>query len=204
MNLKTPGATKIVGALALVIIAAGGWFLLIGPETSKLSEAELAVTTAQDSNALLTTQLATLKKQQQQLGKTRAEAAKLAVTFPPTADQPGLFEQVTGAASAAGYGPKDVTTLTPTPPSVGTTDPASGVAPVPATGGDVLARQTVSLTAEGSFEETRQLLENLEAMPRAYLITSLTLGVGTEAGSFTTTVTGDMFVMAPVPAGSGG
>lgn len=198
MNLSTPGGTKILGAIALVVIAAGGWFLLVGPETTAVSETRTAVTDARDRNVLLSQQLATLKQEEAALAQTRAQAAQLSATFPPTADQPGLFTQVTAAADAAGYGPKDVTTLTPTAPTVGAVDPASGVELAPTDGSEVLARQTVSLTAEGSFAETRELLANLETMPRAYLITSVTLGVGADPGSFTTTVTGDMFVMAPV------
>lgn len=203
MNLATPQATKLVGAFALLVIAAGGWLLALGPETTALSETRTAVVDAQDRNELLTQQLATLRTQEAELDQTRAAAAKLTAAFPATADQPGLFSQVTDAASAAGIGPKDVTALTPTPPTVGSTDPATGAEPTaPAPGTELLARQSVSLTVEGSFGRTRQFLANLESMPRAYLISSVSVGVGTEPGLFTTTVTGDMFVMAPIPEGA--
>ena len=60
-----------------------------------------------------------------------------------------------------------------------------------------LARQTVTVAVVGTYEETERLLENLEHMPRAYLITAIALA-GAETGDFTTTITGDMFVMPPV------
>lgn len=205
MNLATPAATKVVGALALLLIAAAGWMLVIGPQNDALAEVREQTQTARDQNDLLTLQLATLRKQAAELDATRETAAALARKFPPTADQPGLFRQVTGAATAAGIPARDVTALTPTPPTVGGVDPAAGVQPE--SGPAQLARQTVTVSVTGGYTETQDLLENLEEMPRAYLVSSVTLSSASEggsaeaggpgAGAFTTTITGDMFVMPP-------
>ena len=195
MNLATPAATKLVGALALLVIAAAGWMLVIGPQNDALAEVREQTQTARDQNDLLTLQLATLRKQAEQLDATRDTAEALAGKFPPTADQPGLFRQVTGAATAAGIPPRNVTALTPTPPTVGGVDPATGVQPQ--SGPAELARQTVTVSVTGGYAETQDLLENLEEMPRAYLVSSVTLSGGAEEGGFTTTITGDMFVMPP-------
>ena len=199
MNLRTPGGTKVVGSLALLLVAALGWLFVVGPETSALSEARLEVENISDQNDVLTLQLASLKRQQLELAPTRKAARKLAVKFPPTADQPGLFADVTAAAVDAGIGAQGVTTLTPTPPTIGGADPvtgAVGAAPPPA--GANLARQTVTVSVTGGYDQTERLLENLEHMPRAYLVTSVTLGGGGEGGEYTTTITGDMFVMPPI------
>jgi Tfp pilus assembly protein PilO len=204
MDLGTPGATKVVGVLGLVAVAALGWTFAVGPETGRLADARAEVTTVQDQNAVLQTQLAGLVKQQEQLGATRQAARELAKRFPPTADQPGLFQIVTAAAVDAGIGAQGVTTLTPTPPVVGNPDgtpaAAAGTATTSATsaGAPLLARQTVTVSVTGTYEETRQLLVNLEHMDRAYLVTSVTLAGDATAGTFTTTITGDMFVMPPV------
>lgn len=200
MNLSTPGAVKIVGALALLVVGGLGWTFVVGPETTALSDVRLEIESTRDQNDVLALQLITLKKQAQELGETREDALALAERFPPTADQPGLFEAVTAAAVDAGIGAKGVTTLAPSPPVIGGTDPAAGVQVEGPAGGAQLARQTVSVSVQGSYEQTQRLLENLEQMSRAYLVTSVTLGGGGETGSFTTTVTGDMFVMPPVPA----
>ncbi|MFC7494325.1 MULTISPECIES: type 4a pilus biogenesis protein PilO [unclassified Nocardioides] len=199
MDLRSPTATKVVGALAMVVLAALGWLVAVGPKTDDLAAVREQITTTQDQNALLGLQLAQLRRQQADLDETRKVARKLAKRFPATADQPGLFQQVTAAAVDAGIGPDGVTTLTPTPPVVGdaalgdgaTSDPAT---PVPAG----LARQTVTVSVTGSYDQTRKLLDNLEHMDRAYLVTGLDLAAS-EVGSYTTTVTGDMFVMPPVP-----
>lgn len=195
MNLRTPGATKIVGALVLVVVAALAWLLVVGPETSSLAEARAEIQSTRDQNQVLATQLHALEAQRQQLGPTRKVARSLARKFPPTADQPGLFEEVTAAAVSAGIGADGVTTLAPSAPQVGGADPAAGVGATPATGGS-LASQTVTVSITGGYDQTVQLLHNLEHMPRAYLIDGVTIAGG-DTG-YTTSVTGEMFVMPPV------
>lgn len=199
MNLRTPMATKLLGSLALVLVAAVGWLFVLSPQSSELGEIQTRITDTRDQNDMLRLQLVSLQRQAQALGDTKAGAQALAEKFPPTADQPGLFEQVTSAAEAAGIPARDLTALTPTPPQVGTADPAQGVQlPSQSTSAD-LARQSVTLSVEGSYAETATLLANLETMPRAYLVTSVTVSGATDSGGFVTTIVGDMFVMPPAP-----
>ena len=207
MNLGTPKATKVVGALSLVAIAALGWTFAVGPETTELSEAREQITATRDQNTVLAAQLATLQRQREDLGETRNIARQLAAKFPPTADQPGMFEAVTAAAVDAGIGAQGVTTLTPPPPTSGAErGGAAGAAapaapagdPAAAPTGSSLARQTVTVSVTGTYDQTQQLLENLEHMPRAYLVTSVALTGDAATGQYTTTITGDMFVMPPV------
>lgn len=203
MDLGTPTNTKLAGSLALLVIIGLGWTAVVGPATGALSAAREEVTSIRDQNTLLTSQLAELGRQRESLGDTRDTVRDLAVRFPPTADQPGLFEEVTAAASDAGIGAEDVTNLTPTPPVIG------GVAPgVPAPDGTtpdadpvpgaMLARQAVTVTVTGTYDQTQRLVENLENMPRAYLLTDVSLAGDAGDGVYTTTVAGDMFVMPPV------
>jgi Tfp pilus assembly protein PilO len=203
MDLGTPKFTKIVGTLALAVVAGLGWTFVIGPQTGALSDARAEVTSIRDQNVLLAGQLAQLERQRESLAETRRTARQLAEKFPPTADQPGLFEEVTAAAIDAGIGAQGVTTLTPTPPVIGSATTAAGVsAPTEATGGAAtgaaLARQTVTVAVTGTYDQTEWLLENLEHMPRAYLVTSVSLAGDAATDAFTTTITGDMFVMPPV------
>ena len=191
MRLGTPAGTKVVGTIGLLVVAALGWLLAVGPQTARLGEVREEITTVQDQNRTLATQLAALRQQQEELAATRRTARQLAAKFPATADQPGLFQAVTLAAELAGIGADGVTTLAPTPPQVGTTEEATTTAPL-------LARQTVTVTVVGTYEETQRLLEELEQMPRAYLVTAVNLAVDSKTGGFVTTVAGDMFVMPPV------
>jgi hypothetical protein len=197
MNLRSPAATKLLGTLALVVVAALGWFLVLGPQAAALAEVHAATDDTRAQNETLRQQLLVLKKQEALLPETRSAAEALAAKFPATADQPGLFEAVTEAASYAGIPPRAVTALTPTPPVVGAAEAAGAVVPVAEAAPGDLATQTVTVSVEGTYDETQQLLANLEQMERAYLVTSLTLSGGADTGLFTTTVTGDMFVMPP-------
>lgn len=197
MKAKTPGATKLVGAGGLLLTAALGWMFVVGPQVSALADVRLEIEETRSQNVVLSQQLATLRQQSQKLGKTRRAAHGLAAQFPPTADLPELFRTVTAAAVDAGIGARGVTTLAPSAPVMSGTDPATGL---PLSGGSepTLARQTISVSVEGTYDQTRQLLENLEQMTRAYMITSVTLTGSEGAGKFLTAISGDMFVMPPL------
>ena len=195
MNIKTIGATKILGAIALLLIVGLGWQFVLSPKTEALSGVRLQITDTRDNNDLLELQLVRLKRQAADLDSVRATAGALSAMFPSTADQPRLFREVTEAAADAGIGPEGVTALSPTPPVVGG-DPAAGVAVD--NSGLTLARQTVAVSVQGSYAETQRLLANLEQIPRAFLITSVSLSGSQETGDYATTITGDMFVMPPV------
>lgn len=197
MDLRTPTATKALGGVGLLLLTGAGWLFVLGPETARLGEVQQQVVDARDQNDNLGLQLASLRKQAAELDATRVTARELAEKFPPTADQPGLFRQVTEAAAQAGIGARNVKALTPTPPTVGVTDPSVGVQPQAAPEG--VARQTVTISVEGDYLAVQDLLENLEEIPRSYLVSSLTLGTGATAQTFTATITGDMFVMPPAP-----
>lgn len=196
MNLGTPVATKVVGSLVLLLLAAVGWLAVLGPETRALATLHEQTETAQAQNEVFTQQVLTLQEQAEHLGATRATARALSRKFPPTADQPGLFGQVTGAAIRAGLGPDDITALSPAPPTIGAVDPEAGVQPA-TDGTKDLARQAVTVSVEGDFAATQRLLANLEGLPRAYLVSTVSLTAGSRRGSYTTAITGDMFVMPP-------
>ena len=196
MNLGTPMATKGLGAASLLLIAGAGWMFVVGPQTSELAGVREETASAESQNQLLGTQLVKLEAQAANLAETRKTADALAAMFPPTADQPGLFEQVTRAAAGAGISGKRITALTPTPPSFGPADPAAGVQPADQARRE-LATQTVTVSVEGGYAESVQLLTNLERIPRAFLIKDLAIAPGASPGSYATSVTGDMFVMPP-------
>jgi Tfp pilus assembly protein PilO len=201
MNLKSPGATKLIGAVAMLLVAALGWLLLLGPETAALSDVQSQTTSVSEQNDVLRLQLVELQTQEKELEQIREDAAALAVKFPATADQPGLFQAVTAAVTDAGIPTEGLTALTPTPPAVGAVDAATGVELTDQPAAPELARQTVTVAVVGTYDETRLLLGNLEQMPRAYLVTSLTVTAsstdetGVATGEFTTTILGEMYVM---------
>lgn len=220
MNLRTAPATILIGVVGTALIAVLGWLLLLGPLTAKVSETKDAVDAAVDRNQLMTGQVAGLEQQKERLPKIRTVADELAELFPATADQPGFFAAVNDAAREAGISPDNVTTLSPTAPSLvdasgeatseTTTETAPTAPTTPATGtsaegtpsGVDLAQQTVSITVEGSYDEVQKLVANLEDMPRAFVIDSLSISSGesSEGGpsALTVSITGSTFVAPPV------
>lgn len=198
MNLRTPNATKVLGLAGLVALLAAAWFTVLGPQAQRLSETHSTIAATREQNDLLRLQLASLRKQQQELPAQLATDRALEQLFPRTADQPGLFEQVTQAAGDAGIPPAKVTTLAPTAPTLGA-EKGEGVGLSSASASTDVGRQTVTITVEAGYADTQRLLENLEDMPRAYLAEAISVGAGSSRGQYLTTVTGAMFVMAPAP-----
>jgi hypothetical protein len=137
-------------------------------------------------------------------------ARGLAARFPATADQPKLFRTMTEAAARAGIPADDLTELTPaaplidngpgataTTPTTPPTDPeGTAGTPTPAPAANArLASQAVGISADGTYDQIQRLLENLEEVERAYLVTGLTLGPAATPGKFTAAITGRMFMM---------
>ncbi|WP_309649322.1 hypothetical protein [Nocardioides sp.] len=202
MNLRSATATLLLGSLGLVLLLVAGWLLLLGPVTGQIGESREAVTDARDRNVTLSRQLTALQEQAADLSGTRAVAEELDRLFPPTADQPGLFTAVVGAARRAGYGPDDITTLSPSAPvpvldglAVDPTVVAEQQVD-PATAD--LAVQVVTLSAEGTFDEARRLLQAIERLDRAFLVRTVSLTGSAEDAGFTVSLTGATFVAPPV------
>lgn len=198
MSLQSPAATKVLGALGLAVLALAGWLLVLGPQAEALSITRIAITDTRDQSDELRLQLSALQKQERELPTTMAQDRALEDLFPRTADQPGLFRQVSRAASQADIPPAQVTTVAPTAPVLGGSQTDGVALPAASTSSDV-ARQIVTITVEADYARTQRLLRNLEDMPRAYLVNSLSIGIGSAPGSLLTTLTGDMFVMPPAP-----
>lgn len=199
MNLRSATAAKILGGVALLAITAAGWLVVLSPQTSELADVRTQIETTREQNETLRQQLVKVEVQRKQLPATRATARALAALFPPTADQPTLFKAVTAAATQAGIPADDVTELSAAAPVAGTSG-GSDKAQLPGESIDSdLAGQTVTITVQGDYDEIQRLAENLEDLPRAYLVSSLTLGVGADAGTYTATITGQMFVMPAAP-----
>lgn len=190
MNLHTVGATRAQGALALVVIAALAWLLLIGPARAELGGMRESVVETADANALRGVQLLALEKQAQDLGNVDDAADDLATLFPPTADQPGFFALVDAAASAAGIPLDQVTALAPGLPTAPTgQDPATAR----------LAEQTVTIDVEADEARLRRLLAELESMDRSFLVRSVTLTGGTETGTAArVSIQGSLYVAVPL------
>ena len=57
MNLRSASATALIGSLVLLLTAALGWVLLLGPTLTRVGEQREAAEAAADRSALLALQL---------------------------------------------------------------------------------------------------------------------------------------------------
>ncbi len=160
MNLRSVSATLALGALGLAAVAALGWLLLLGPVTGNISAVDEQRLQAQDRAVQMRTQLGALRRVAEDLPGLEREAGELSGIFPPTADQPGFFADVTKAADTAGIGPDDITTLSPSVPVLPSADDAPD--PAAASAASQLAVQEVSIIADGTYDQLAAMLANLE------------------------------------------
>ena len=208
MNLRSASATALIGSLVLLLTAALGWVLLLGPTLARVGEQREAAEAAADRSALLALQLGRLQAKAEDLGDTERAERRLAELFPPTADQPGFFEQIGEIAREAGYAPGDITTLSPSAPAPlaapapppAPTDGGAGTGAAPAGVPSDLAVQTVAMTLEGGYDEARRMLRGLERLDRAFLVRSVALSASGDSSSLTMSISGATYVAPPVPA----
>lgn len=208
MNLRSASATALIGSLVLLLTAALGWVLLLGPTLARVGEQREAAEAAADRSALLALQLGRLQAKAEDLGDTERAERRLAELFPPTADQPGFFEQIGEIAREAGYAPGDITTLSPSAPAPlaapapppAPTDDGSGTGAAPAGVPSDLAVQTVAMTLEGGYDEARRMLRGLERLDRAFLVRSVALSASGDSSSLTMSISGATYLAPPVPA----
>ena len=205
--------TKVIGGLVLFVLVVGGWFAVVNPRLSHISQIQSQISDEQAKDQSIQTQIAGLERKKAALPQERLIAAALQKRFPPTAAQPELFASIQQAAVRAGIPANAVSSVTPsaptavvgtgtgvTPPQAAPGVPASGAGAHPgsvtlstASGGNV-ATMTVAVSVTGSIDQIHAFLSNLENMPRAYLIDSVSV---TSAGkACTVNITGTMFVMA--------
>jgi len=195
--------TYLLGMVVMVVLALVSWFFLLSPRMATAADIADQQTQAEAVNAKSSKEIALLTKMKAGLLQERAIAAALAVKFPATADQPTLFRQIVAAAAKAGIGEKNVTSVGPAAPVLGS--PSSG-AKLPGAGaaagakgdGGAMASMAVSFNAKGTLAQMVAMLQSLEDLPRSYLIKNVDLASG-ETDSFTMTVEGDMFMYRAVP-----
>jgi Tfp pilus assembly protein PilO len=210
--------TTIIGAVVLLVALVAAWMFVLSPRSDAIAKANDEVATAQQSNQALRAQIATLHSRQEQLPELRKVSQALDRRFPPSAEQAKLYKMITSAAAAAGIAPQFVTGVIVDPPAaVGSA--SSAQLPGVAMPMGQIAGQKVTINTTASPSQVRAFVANLEKLPRAFAVDTISLtqqtaaatGTGTATGvstgtstpnvdpnSQTVTITGDMFVMPSV------
>ncbi|HVU60535.1 MAG TPA: type 4a pilus biogenesis protein PilO [Mycobacteriales bacterium] len=169
-------------AIAAVVILAAGWFLLVKPQKSKVSDLHTQTASQEQQNQLLQTQIAALQAEQKELPKQQQILQKFATQIPDTAAEPALIRALTQTAKAAGV---DLPTITPGAPTAvsGASTAGTQALGAQATSTASLYSLPLALTVTGAYANLESFFAGLEHLPRAFLVSSFTVAPATGSGS---------------------
>jgi Tfp pilus assembly protein PilO len=147
-----------VGAAVLVLLLV---FFLVLPKMSQVSEAQDTLAAAESQQSSLESQLQALEQAEIEAPEARKTIEDVDGKIPVTAELPSLILLLNNAATRASVSLLTITPATPVP------DPTTGLSAI-----------NVSFTAEGSYFAITEFLFNIETMPRAAKVLTLSLSPG--------------------------
>jgi Tfp pilus assembly protein PilO len=109
---------SLLTAVAVVAVVAGGWFLLVSPQRSKVSDLHAQAAEQKDKNATLSTEIARLEAESKDLPAEQARLAAIAEQLPPNPAMPALIGDLARAAKKSGV---DLQIIAPAAPVAYTT-----------------------------------------------------------------------------------
>jgi Tfp pilus assembly protein PilO len=194
----------VMTVVAVIIVFAGGWLLLVKPQGSKISGVKAQATSEQQANQVLLQEIAAREAQKNTLPAEQAQLQKLAVQVPTVADEPGIIRSLQSASSGAGV---NLITITPgaatavSAPAATTTTTSSTT--LPSTSTSTLVQLPLALSVVGTYANVESYLQLLENMPRAMLVTGFSLcPMQTTAGSTASCTAVSVPANTVVPANS--
>jgi Tfp pilus assembly protein PilO len=149
---------SLIAIIAVVVVLALTILFLVLPKMNQVSSANDQLAQAQSQEGTLQSQLAALQQAQQDAPEARETIRRVDQAIPPTVDQQGFILLMQNAADQAGV---DLFTMTPGAP---TADPATGLTAIDNT-----------ITVTGSYFAITEFLFDIETLPRAAKVSSLTL-----------------------------
>jgi Tfp pilus assembly protein PilO len=189
-------------AVAVLIIFAGGWLLLVKPQHSKVASLQVQAASQQQSNQLLLQQITARQAQQKLLPHEQAQLQKLSTQVPTLPDEPGIIRSLSSSADGAGV---NLLSLTPgaTVPVISTAATATGAATLPSASSGQLIVLPFTMAVIGSYANLESYFQLLEKMPRALLVSGFTMcPVEAGAGASTTCTPPDVPEGTNVPKGT--
>lgn len=161
----------LLTALGSVVVLAGGYFLLVSPQTTKAAALREETETQLQVNKQLQSQINMLNKQKKDLPAQQAKLAKFAGLIPSNPAMPALLRALNDAADNAGV---ELLAVTPTLPTWAKgVNPATGVETpgrVNAPNGTVLVDVPVALHVAGHYSNLTSFFAEIEDLNRALLV----------------------------------
>ena len=177
----------VLTVVAVLVVGAGGWFLLITPKRSEAADIRGQAARQVTANGQLQTQLAVLKSQAKDLPRQQAKLAAVSAKIPDNPALPSLIRALSKVAANTGVELVSISPSTPTPVAaaagtpvvVAGTGAGTGATPAPvAASAGQLSSIGVSLSVAGSYFQVEQFLDGIEGLSRAMKVTGFTLTPG--------------------------
>lgn len=170
----------LLTAVAVVVVLAGGWFLLVSPQKSKVSDLRAQADAQQQANTTLQSKIAQLQQQKKGLPEQQKQLAEFATKVPDNPALPLLIRQLSAAADGAGV---DLVSMAPSPPQPVTAATASAVTPAAAAAPAALEQIQLTLSVKGSYYNVTSYFRSLENLSRAMKVQGWTLAPVTGGSS---------------------
>jgi Tfp pilus assembly protein PilO len=135
--------------------------LLVLPKMGQVSQAQVQLDQAQRDQQTLESRKSALEDAKAAAPQARKTIAEVHNRIPPTADEPGLILLLQNAAINAGI---DLVSLSPGTPALDTTSGLSKIA--------------VAVSASGTYFDVTDFMYQIETLPRAAIVTNLSLAPG--------------------------
>lgn len=162
----------LLTALATVVVLAGGYFLLVSPQSSKAAALRDETETQLQVNRQIQSQIAMLNKQKKDLPAQQAKLARFQGMIPANPALPRLIRSLSDAADNSGV---ELVTIAPTLPqySTGVNTKTNTEVPgrVTAPDGQVLVSIPVELRILGEYSQLTAFFTEIEELNRAMLVT---------------------------------
>lgn len=184
--------TILLGAGALLVLAAVLWFFVLSPRLAQASEIDAQAQQVATANLSLQTQYNDRLAKVSNAPQAAEDAVALFTQMPQEAELPEVLNQITKAASDAGLGAGGLTSLRTSVPEP--TTPTAGGADGQAAGIE-LATMPVEIIATGTRPQLLAFLDNVQSLDRAVLVDGTTYARAVEGNQDTLTISGSMFVL---------
>lgn len=197
MDLHSVRFARLVAVVALIALAAIAGLFVLMPRFGEVEALRTQTSEAADENLRLRAQERELLTLADEAPQRAAEAQELFAAMPRTADLPEVLTQITGAATAAGIKPGDISVLNTSIPVAVTTEQATAAEAATSLGVN-LATIRLDLSVTGNRASLLRFLQNLQNLDRAMLIQSSTItstSSTTPGAPDSMAVSGTMFVL---------
>jgi len=156
-NRRAPlfAGLAVAGVAILMVL------LLVLPKMGQVSQAQDKLDQAQRDQQTLESRKSALEDAKAAAPQARKTIAEVHNRIPPTADEPGLILLLQNAAINAGI---DLVSLSPGTPVLDTTSGLSKIA--------------VAVSASGTYFDVTDFMYQIETLPRAAIVTNLSLAPG--------------------------